>query len=40
MTKSKFFSKFLDKMFAISDFLCNFAPVNKKYKEKRQNILL
>ena len=35
MTKSKFFVIFLDKMFANSDFLCNFAAANKKLKEKR-----
>lgn len=30
MTKSKFFAIFLDKMFANSNFLCNFAVANKK----------
>lgn len=35
MAKSHFFFNFFDKMFVYSEFLCNFAPVNKKKREKR-----
>ena len=40
MTKSKFFAIFLEKMFANSSFLCDFAVENKKQKEKRQTYIL